>query len=75
MCTKRVDCVFKRCILYTQLKDLLKEADVGEDFRVDPALDEACRPVVETACREIKPGDARYVYIRKHLQSLYTLLF
>ncbi|XP_063230835.1 Golgi apparatus protein 1 [Bacillus rossius redtenbacheri] len=41
------------------LEVLVKEADVGEDWRVDPVLREACRPVVQRSCRDIRGGDAR----------------
>ncbi|CAH1779434.1 unnamed protein product [Owenia fusiformis] len=40
------------------IEDLIEEADAGEDFRVDPALQEVCQPVVETQCKDVKPGDA-----------------
>ncbi|CAI9714844.1 Golgi apparatus protein 1 [Octopus vulgaris] len=43
----------------TQLTNLLHEADVGQDFRIDRALQKACQPVVDVACRSIQPGDAR----------------
>jgi Cysteine rich repeat. len=38
---------------------LIKTADAGEDWRVDPVLKEACQPVVDIACRGIRGGDAR----------------
>lgn len=41
------------------LEDLVKETDVGEDWRVDPVLHEACNPVVKAACRDIRGGNAR----------------
>ncbi|XP_066589109.1 Golgi apparatus protein 1 [Prorops nasuta] len=43
------------------LEDLLKEADVGEDWRIDPILREACQPVVDQACRDVRGGDARVI--------------
>ena len=43
-----------------QLQLLLREADAGEDYSMDPVLKEACQPVVLTACADIKAGDARY---------------
>ncbi|GAB1597551.1 Golgi apparatus protein 1-like [Argonauta hians] len=42
-----------------QLTNLLHEANVGQDFRIDRALHKACQPVVDVACRGIDPGDAR----------------
>jgi len=44
-----------------QLEALVKEADVGDDFSVDPFLAEACAPVVKTACKDIEPGEGRWV--------------
>lgn len=41
------------------LEDLVKKADVGENWRVDPILYQACNPVVQTSCRGIHGGDAR----------------
>ncbi|XP_067007577.1 Golgi apparatus protein 1 [Anabrus simplex] len=41
------------------LEVLVKQADAGEDWRVDPVLREACKPVVDSACQDIRGGDAR----------------
>lgn len=41
------------------LEQLVRETDAGEDWRVDPVLYQACFPVVQTLCRDIKGGDAR----------------
>lgn len=41
------------------LEDLVKETDLGEDWRVDPVLHEACQPVVRAACQDIRGGNAR----------------
>ncbi|KAI5736967.1 hypothetical protein M8J76_008902 [Diaphorina citri] len=41
------------------VESLIKTADAGEDWRVDPVLKEACQPVVDIACRGIRGGDAR----------------
>lgn len=38
---------------------LIKVADVGEDWRVDPVLRITCKPVVDVACRDTVGGDAR----------------
>lgn len=34
-------------------------ADVGEDWRVDPVLQESCQPVVDVVCQDVKPGKGR----------------
>lgn len=41
------------------LEQLVKVSDVAEDWRVDPVLRDACKPVVDVACRDAKSGDAR----------------
>ncbi|CAK1603409.1 unnamed protein product [Parnassius mnemosyne] len=41
------------------LEALVQEADPGEDWRVDPILRKACKPVVDRACREINGGNGR----------------
>lgn len=41
------------------LETLIKETDAGEDWRVDPVLQEACQSVVTQACQGIQGGDAR----------------
>lgn len=43
------------------LEMLVKVSDVGEDWRVDPVLRKACKPVVDVACRETDGGDARVI--------------
>ena len=42
-----------------ELENLLQEADVGENYQMDTALHEACRPVADVACRDVTPGEAR----------------
>lgn len=37
----------------------MKESDVGEDWRVDPVLHEACTPVVRNLCHDVRGGNAR----------------
>ena len=50
----------------------MKEADVGEDWQVDPVLREACRSVVDVACLDIRGGNARSVKrFRKFFVKLY----
>ncbi|GAB0086076.1 Golgi apparatus protein 1 [Sergentomyia squamirostris] len=41
------------------IETLVKVADVGEDWRIDPVLRKACQPVVDVACRDAEAGDAR----------------
>ncbi|VVC97266.1 unnamed protein product [Leptidea sinapis] len=41
------------------LEHLIQEADPGEDWRVDPVLRKACKPVVDRACREVNGGNGR----------------
>ncbi|XP_058449131.1 Golgi apparatus protein 1 isoform X1 [Malaya genurostris] len=41
------------------LETLVKVADVGEDWRVDPVLRKACKSVVDVACADTEGGDAR----------------
>ncbi|XP_037933089.1 Golgi apparatus protein 1 isoform X2 [Teleopsis dalmanni] len=43
------------------LETLIKVSDAGEDWRVDPVLHRACKPVVDIACRDIDGGDARVI--------------
>jgi Cysteine rich repeat len=39
---------------------LIQETDAGEDWRVDPVLREACQPVVDAECSNVRGGDARF---------------
>lgn len=41
------------------LETVVKVADAAEDWRVDPVLRDACKPVVDAACRDARGGDAR----------------
>lgn len=41
------------------LETLIKISDAGEDWRVDPILRKACKPVVDKACKETEGGEAR----------------
>nr|ARK19823.1 venom protein [Ampulex compressa] len=56
---KRKSRVTHRC--QRALEDLIKEADAGEDWRIDPILREQCHPVVNHACRDVNGGDARVI--------------
>lgn len=51
---KRISAVCERA-----LEDLVKETVVGEDWRVDPVLHDACDPVVRVVCRDSRGGNAR----------------
>ncbi|GAB6030494.1 hypothetical protein CHUAL_007357 [Chamberlinius hualienensis] len=43
-----------------ELEELIREVNPGGDWRVDPALKEACGSVVNVACRDTtKPGEGR----------------
>lgn len=58
-----------------QLEDLVEKTDPGEDWRVDPFLKDACKPVVDKACQDVSGGDARYVHftfykIQKILENI-----
>ena len=61
-------------MIFLQLKHLLREADPAEDFTVDAALREACQPVVDTVCKGMKPGDARYVLRTVHITQVSNLM-
>lgn len=41
------------------LESLVQVSDVGEDWRIDPVLRHACKPVVDRACHDTDGGDAR----------------
>lgn len=41
------------------VEELVKVTDIGEDWRVDPVLKKACKPVVDTACVNEKDGNSR----------------
>jgi len=53
------DVIFFQLLSLFQLEMLVMEVDAGEDWRVDPVLREACKPVVDVACSEVRGGDAR----------------
>lgn len=38
---------------YLQLEQLIKGADAGEDWRIDPVLREECQLVVNQACKDV----------------------
>ncbi|XP_064105225.1 Golgi apparatus protein 1-like [Macrobrachium nipponense] len=53
-----------------EMSTLMKEADVGEDWRADPVLYEACLPMVESSCKDIRGGNARVLRcLMRHLNS------
>ena len=41
------------------LEDLLRETNVGEDWRVDPVLQQSCQSSVDNLCNNIQSGDGR----------------
>ncbi|KAK9511032.1 hypothetical protein O3M35_005681 [Rhynocoris fuscipes] len=44
---------------YKELENLLKEADVGEDWRADPVLWKSCQSVANVACHNVIGGESR----------------
>ncbi|XP_029837305.3 Golgi apparatus protein 1 [Ixodes scapularis] len=42
-----------------KLEEVVKLTGAGEDWRVDPVLQEACQPVVDVHCKDVKPGHGR----------------
>lgn len=44
---------------HKSLQTLIMQADPGEDWRVDPILRKACKPVVDRACKELEGGNGR----------------
>lgn len=42
---------------FSQLQTLIQSADLGSDYRIDRALNEACESVIQTACKHIRNGD------------------
>ncbi|KAG1681674.1 Golgi apparatus protein 1 [Nymphon striatum] len=56
------------------LEDLIKVADAGEDWRMDPVLRSACQPVVSVACSDAKGGEGRVLScLMDHLDSNHML--
>ncbi|CAF1086846.1 unnamed protein product [Adineta steineri] len=43
------------------VKSLVRAVDPGSDIRADPLLETACRPVIDTLCPRIKPGDSNII--------------
>jgi Golgi apparatus protein 1 len=43
------------------VNSLMRAVDPGNDIRADPLLETACRPVIETLCPRIKPGDSNVI--------------
>uniref|UniRef100_A0A8C4QBS8 Golgi apparatus protein 1 n=1 Tax=Eptatretus burgeri TaxID=7764 RepID=A0A8C4QBS8_EPTBU len=52
------------------LLTLVQEADLGSDYRVDRALNEACESVIQTACHGIRSGDP--MVLSCLMEHLYT---
>jgi hypothetical protein len=40
---------------------VLTESDIGENYEVDPFLQEVCDPVVSALCSHVSPGEGRLV--------------
>jgi Golgi apparatus protein 1 len=45
----------------TSIKSLVRAIDPGNDIRADPLLETTCRPVIDTLCSRVKPGDSNVV--------------
>jgi Golgi apparatus protein 1 len=43
------------------INSLMRAVDPGNDIRADPLLETTCRPVIDTLCPRIKPGDSNVV--------------
>lgn len=43
------------------VSSLMRAVDPGNDIRADPLLETTCRPVIDTLCPRIKPGDSNVV--------------
>jgi len=44
-----------------QLEEVLTEADVGENYEIDPVLHQACERTVSSMCPNVIPGEGRLV--------------
>ncbi|TNM90743.1 hypothetical protein fugu_003032 [Takifugu bimaculatus] len=44
-------------VCQSALQTLIQSADLGSDYRIDRALNEACESVIQTACKHIRNGD------------------
>ncbi|CAG12492.1 unnamed protein product, partial [Tetraodon nigroviridis] len=52
------------------LQTLIQSADLGSDYRIDRALNEACESVIQTACKHIRNGDP--MILSCLMEHLYT---
>ncbi|CAF3848511.1 unnamed protein product [Rotaria sp. Silwood1] len=43
------------------VNSLVRAVDPGSDIRADPLLETACRPVIDTLCPRMKPGDSNVI--------------
>ena len=53
-----------------QLKKLMVQTNIGEDYSVDPVVQEACDPVVRSGCPHVRAGDRRFVH--RHTDIMHT---
>ncbi|XP_033755348.1 Golgi apparatus protein 1-like [Pecten maximus] len=52
------------------LESLVKESDVGSDFRMDRNLQKSCQDVVNVVCKDVPAGDAEVINcLMDHLDS------
>uniref|UniRef100_T1J4W1 Golgi apparatus protein 1 n=1 Tax=Strigamia maritima TaxID=126957 RepID=T1J4W1_STRMM len=55
--TRKKKRISQQCM--KEIEKLVRESDMAEDWRVDPALKEACQTVVDATCKDIQPGEGR----------------
>lgn len=44
-----------------EINRLIKVADASEDISIDPDLQEACQPLLENQCKNVRPGEGRVI--------------
>lgn len=55
-----------------ELRALLEEVDIAENYELDPALHEACAPVAQTLCADKKAGDGKVIScLMENLENKY----
>ncbi|XP_011608148.1 Golgi apparatus protein 1-like isoform X1 [Takifugu rubripes] len=57
-------------VCQSALQTLIQSADLGSDYRIDRALNEACESVIQTACKHIRNGDP--MILSCLMEHLYT---
>jgi hypothetical protein len=54
---------------------VLTESDIGENYEVDPFLQEVCDSVVSALCSHVSPGEGRLVFSSVMSYTLGSLLY